>query len=177
MLKNSPVFRPLALSSTGLLRSLSRFFLFTASLTTLVLAQSASAETFYKWVDKAGSTHYTQTPPGKNSAKSAKKVYIDDLAPPTPVAPANTENSNSNANTGTTNGNSNSGNATSVMDANQLANAATNGSVPNTNGQQQAPQTTTAPQPQPVITPITPPPANRLIVPTQDQTRPAFSER
>lgn len=173
MLKNSPAVRPLGLSSTGLIYSLSRGLLFAASLGTLVLAQSASAETFYKWVDKAGSTHYTQTPPGKNSAKSAKKVYIDDQAPPTPVAPANTENSTNNANTGT----SNSGNATSVMDANQLANAATNGSVPNTNGQQQAPQATTAPQPQPVITPITPPPANRLIVPTQDQTRPAFSER
>lgn len=173
MLKNSPAFRPLRLSSTGLIYSLSRGLLFAASLSTLVLAQSASAETFYKWVDKAGSTHYTQTPPGKNSAKTAKKVYIDDLAPPTPVAPANTENNTNNANTG----NSNNGNATSVMDANQLANAATNGSVPNTNGQQQAPQATTAPQPQPVITPITPPPANRLIVPTQDQTRPAFSER
>lgn len=173
MLKNSPAVRPLGLSSTGLIYSLSRGLLFAASLGTLVLAQSASAETFYKWVDKAGSTHYTQTPPGKNSAKSAKKVYIDDQAPPTPVAPANTENSTNNANNGT----SNSGNATSVMDANQLANAATNGSVPNTNGQQQAPQATTASQPQPVITPITPPPANRLIVPTQDQTRPAFSER
>lgn len=173
MLKNSPAVRPLGLSSTGLIYSLSRGLLFAASLGTLVLAQSVNAETFYKWVDKAGSTHYTQTPPGKNSAKSAKKVYIDDQAPPTPVAPANTENSTNNANTGT----SNSGNATSVMDANQLANAATNGSVPNTNGQQQAPQATTVSQPQPVITPITPPPANRLIVPTRDQTRPAFSER
>lgn len=173
MLKNSPTFKPSALLFTGLPHRLSSVFLFTVGLSTLVLAQSASAETFYKWVDKAGSTHYTQTPPGKNSAKSAKKVYIDDLAPPTPVATTNTENSTNNANTG----NSNNGNATSVMDANQLANAATNGSVPNTNGQQQAPQATTAPQSQPVITPITPPPANRLIVPTQDQTRPAFSER
>ncbi|RYY80447.1 MAG: DUF4124 domain-containing protein [Moraxellaceae bacterium] len=160
--KQTTFAKTISLSQNRPFMMLSRGLILLASLGTLVVMQAASAETFYKWVDKDGSTHYTQTPPGKNGVKSAQKVYIDDLAPPTPVALANTENGNSN------------GNPTSVMDSNQLANAANNGSVPNGSGRQ-IPQS--MPQSQPMITPITPPPANRLIVPTQDQSRPVFSER
>lgn len=173
MLKNSLKFQKqatrskiMSFTSGRSFHMLSRGFMLVAAFSTIIYGQSAAAETFYKWVGKDGSTHYTQTPPGKNGVRSAKKVYIDDLAPPTPVAPANAENSNGTANS----------TPTSVMDANQLANAANNGSIPNSNGQQ-IPPAVTAPQPQPVITPVTPPPANRLIVPTQDQTRPAFTER
>lgn len=137
-----------------------------ASLSTLVLVQSANAETFYKWVDKDGSTHYTQAPPRKTSVRSAKKVYIDDQAPATPAAnmPANGENNNNTT-----------GNSTPVMNANQLATAANNASVPNVSNSAQPASSPAAPQQ--VITPIIAPPANRLIVPTQDQARPAFSER
>ncbi len=170
MLKNSPEFqmrvqpafkKPISMLTSTLM---TRGFILAASLGALLWSHGVAAETFYKWVDKDGSTHYTQTPPGKNGVRSAKKVYIDDLAPPTPVATTNSENRD--------------GNLTSTMDANQLANAANNGSIPNSNGQQ-IPQTVTVPQSQPqqVITPITPPPANRLIVPAQDQVRPVFSEQ
>lgn len=55
--------------------------LLAASLGLCLGSPSASAETFYKWVDKDGSTHYTQTPPTKKGAKATKKVFIDDMAP------------------------------------------------------------------------------------------------
>lgn len=166
----------------GLFILLARQAILIAGLGTLALFSSAHAATFYKWVDKAGSTHYTQTPPGRSAVRAAKKVYIDDQAPSTPAPAANvpaTGESSTNVN----------GNSTSAMNSTQLATAANNAAVPG-NGQQVT-QTTTqaapspaapapaqaAPQPQPVITPVSPPPANRLIVPTQDQSRPAFAER
>ena len=73
------------------------------------------------------------------------------------------------------NNNNTTGNSTPVMNANQLATAANNASVPNVSNSAQPASSPAAPQQ--VITPIIAPPANRLIVPTQDQARPAFSER
>lgn len=117
---------------------------------------SVSAETFYKWIDKDGSTHYTQTPPTKKGAKATKKVFIDNMAPTTPTPAPNTANTNNPNGQPATN-------QTSNMDSNQLATAANNGAVPSS-----APQTT--------LTSITAPPAGGLITPDQSQIRPAFSE-
>lgn len=131
--------------------------LLAASLGFCLGSASASAETFYKWVDKDGSTHYTQTPPSKKGAKATRKVFIDDMAPASSTPATNAVNAN------TPNGQPAS-NQTSNMDSNQLATAATNGSVP-------TPQTTTNSG----ITAITPPPAGGMITPDQSQIRPAFS--
>ena len=43
----------------------------------VLLLNSVYAQTYYKWVDKAGSTHYTQTPPPGSLAKKAKAVQVD----------------------------------------------------------------------------------------------------
>lgn len=132
--------------------------LLAASLGLCLGSPSASAETFYKWVDKDGSTHYTQTPPSKKGAKATKKVFIDDMAPAMPTPAPNAANANNPNGQPATN-------QTSNMDSNQLATAATNGSVP-------ASQSTVDSG----IIPITPPPAGGLITPDQSQIRPAFSE-
>lgn len=54
----------------------------------LLASFPASAEKFYKWVDDAGSTHYTQTPPPKAYIK--KSALVDIVVPQpssTPPAP------------------------------------------------------------------------------------------
>lgn len=140
----------------------------------LLFLNSVSAQTYYKWVDKAGSTHYTQTPPPGSLARKAKAVQVDE----TPVPQYASNNQSNNLET-------NNGSNTSVLNANQLAQAANAGSVPNS-----PPQVAQPTNPQPMVQPaprqnnvngrsrpITPPSANRLITPTQDQSRPAFSEQ
>lgn len=55
----------------------------------LLASFPAAAEKYYKWVDDAGSTHYTQTPPPKAYIK--KSTLVDIIATPpssTPVVPA-----------------------------------------------------------------------------------------
>ncbi|XID74248.1 DUF4124 domain-containing protein [Alkanindiges sp. WGS2144] len=134
---------------------------------TVLFAGTANAQAFYKWVDKDGSTHYTQTPPPGSRGKNIKRIVVDDMAPATPTAARETSAdsaSNSNA----------PGNSS------QLAQAATAGSIPdNRQTPQPAPATTNQPSQQPTanIPVITPPPANRLITPEQEEVRPAFSER
>ncbi len=153
-----------------------------ACLGSALLINSASAQTFYKWVDKAGSTHYTQTPPPGNLAKKAKTVQVDE----TPVSQYSTNNSNANGNTTES---SNSNNATG-LNSNQLAQTANAGSIPdlpqnlsrptinnNANNSTSNSQPTPRSAPSPAFQSITPPPDNRLITPSQDQVRPAFSER
>ena len=154
-----------------------------AVLGSAVLINSASADTFYKWVDKSGSTHYTQTPPPRNLAKKAKTVQVDSAPPPQSYA------NNVNANTADAN-NPNNPNTASGLNATQLAQAANSGAVPNaqphpsvqnniaeTNNRVPTSQPVQRSAPAPVIQPITPPPANRLIQPSQSQVRPAFSDQ
>ena len=160
-----------------------------ACLTTSLLLNQASAQTFYKWIDKAGSTHYTQTPPPGSLAKKAKAVQVDDATP--------AQNYSNNASDATPN----NVNTASGLNANQLAQAANSGAVPNGQPNMQQPPaqnnaqpsnnsngnpnnnrvpSTPPPQritPPPALQSITPPPANRLIQPSQDQVRPAFSDR
>ena len=40
----------------------------------LLAIQTSHAEHFYKWVDEAGATHYTQTPPPQKKATTTVKV-------------------------------------------------------------------------------------------------------
>lgn len=67
----------------------------------LLASFPAAAEKYYKWVDDAGSTHYTQTPPPKAYIK--KSALVDIIATPpssTPVPPVVSDlnqNSNNNA--------------------------------------------------------------------------------
>ena len=160
-----------------------------ACLTTSLLLNQASAQIFYKWIDKAGSTHYTQTPPPGSLAKKAKAVQVDDATP--------AQNYSNNASDVTPN----NANTASGLNANQLAQAANSGAVPNGQPNMQQPPaqnnaqpsnnsngnpnnnrvpSTPPPQritPPPALQSITPPPANRLIQPSQDQVRPAFSDR
>lgn len=166
-----------------------------ACLTTSLLLNQASAQTFYKWVDKAGSTHYTQTPPPGSLAKKAKTVQVDDVTP-APNYSNNTSNTNNASDAAPNNATTASG-----LNANQLAQAANSGAVPNGQPNMQQPpaqnnvppsnslnanpsnsRVTNTPPPQritppPVLQSITPPPANRLLQPSQDQVRPAFSGR
>jgi hypothetical protein len=61
---------------------------------------SVHAEKYYKWVDDAGSTHYTQTPPPKAYIK--KSVLVDIIPTPpssTPPAPVITDLNQLNGNT------------------------------------------------------------------------------
>ena len=160
-----------------------------ACLTTSLLLNQASAQTFYKWIDKAGSTHYTQTPPPGSLAKKAKTVQVDDATP--------AQNYSNNSSDATPN----NVNTASGLNANQLAQAANSGTVPNGQPNMQQPPaqnnvqpsnnsngnpnnnrvpSTPPPQritPPPALQSITPPPANRLIQPSQNQVRPAFSDR
>lgn len=52
----------------------------------------SQAQSFYKWVDKNGSTHYTKTPPPKNAkAKGQVETYHFPVqAQTTTTTPANT---------------------------------------------------------------------------------------
>ncbi len=55
----------------------------------LLASFPAAAEKYYKWVDDAGSTHYTQTPPPKAYIKKSALVDIVPTAPSsTPTPPA-----------------------------------------------------------------------------------------
>lgn len=147
--KNTPAVKSHSLAKTAVLL---------VGLSGYLMSASVAAETFYKWIDKDGSTHYTQTPPTKKGAKATKKVFIDDMAPASPTPAPNAANANNPNGQPATN-------QTSNMDSNQLATAANNGSVPTA-------QTTSNSG----IIPITPPPAGGLITPDQSQIRPAFSE-
>ena len=163
-----------------------------ACLTTSLLLNQASAQTFYKWVDKAGSTHYTQTPPPGSLARKAKTIQVDD------AIPAQNYNNNSSETNPSTTQNGDSNNTASGLNSNQLAQAANSGSIPNTqpnmsqsssaqptaqnNAQPSNNRAPNTPPPQritppPALQSITPPPANRLIQPSQNQIRPAFSDR
>lgn len=44
----------------------------------LFVAQASFAQSFYKWVDEKGATHYTQNPPPQ---KAVKKVAVTTLTP------------------------------------------------------------------------------------------------
>ena len=48
-----------------------------ATLSAIMLSH-AHAVQFYKWLDKNGSTHYTQEHPGQNASKILKTVLVDD---------------------------------------------------------------------------------------------------
>ncbi len=45
------------------------------------LSSPALAQSFYKWVDAAGATHYSHTPPPASQTKAAKKVKVDTHTP------------------------------------------------------------------------------------------------
>lgn len=114
------------------------------------LINSVQAVQFYKWIDKNGSTHYSQEHPGKNAVKIVKTVLVDDTPPP--IVTSSVPNPVSDQTTTT---------------SNQPENASGN----------PTPQQTAQPVAQPPVLSITPPPANKLIQPSQEQTRPAFSQK
>lgn len=114
------------------------------------LINSAQAVQFYKWIDKNGSTHYSQEHPGRNAVKIVKTVLVDDTPPPTATSPAPNPLSDQ-----------------TTTATSQPENASTNPAT------QQTPQ----PAAQPPVLSMTPPPANKLIQPSQEQARPAFSQK
>ena len=66
-------------------------------ITALMCSSSAlMAQSFYKWVDQHGSTHYTTTPPPKNAKKLSK---VDTYHHPQSKATTPTQPSNPNQNT------------------------------------------------------------------------------
>lgn len=60
------------------------------ALIALLLSQTATASTYYKWVDASGSTHYTETPPPKGLKSHSKKVVVDGAQPMTTAASTTT---------------------------------------------------------------------------------------
>jgi hypothetical protein len=66
------------------MRFLSSSFMFTLCLS--LWASTSHAQSFYKWIDAQGSTHYTLTPPPK-SAQNMGQVKTHDGPPPPPVLP------------------------------------------------------------------------------------------
>lgn len=147
-------------------------------LSSLLLSSNVmAADTYYRWVDKDGSTKYTLTPPPKRTGKAVRTVKVDTTPVMASTAPVN--------NNGQQNPNPNSADAQQTASAN----AALNGHQP-TQNQQANGQGTATPSPNsaainntappnsvpaaPAITAITPPPANRVIVPTQAEARPVF---
>lgn len=124
---------------------------------TATTINSAQATQFYKWIDKTGTTHYTQEHPGKKAVKILKNVMTDDTPPPSvmPMTPASTMPSGNPA----------------EQNANPATNQQTNTSTP----VDPAAQPAVAPQQAPSLI-VTPPPQNRLITPTQEQSRPTFSQ-
>ena len=67
-------------------------------LITMLMCSSSAlmAQSFYKWVDQHGSTHYTTTPPPKNAKKLSK---VDTYHHPQSKATTPTQPSNPNQNT------------------------------------------------------------------------------
>ncbi|WP_298142084.1 DUF4124 domain-containing protein [uncultured Acinetobacter sp.] len=66
-------------------------------ITALMCSSSAlMAQSFYKWVDQHGSTHYTTTPPPKNAKKLSK---VDTYHHPQSKATKPAQPSNQNPNT------------------------------------------------------------------------------
>lgn len=53
----------------------------------LALAPALAAQTYYKWKDASGATHYSETPPPKGRA-SAVKVRAGESVPAAEAAPA-----------------------------------------------------------------------------------------
>jgi hypothetical protein len=118
----------------------------TGALLCAATLSSAQAVQFYKWIDKNGSTHYTQEHPGKNASKIIKTVLVDDTPPPASSTPT-------------------------------PASIATNAEQPSTAPDQANNSTSSVPQAQQPSVTITRPPANHLIQPSQEQSRPAFSNQ
>ena len=56
-----------------------------------LVSSSLSAEQMYKWVDKDGKVHYTQTPPPADAAADVKSLNIS-APPPDPTTLSNTQN-------------------------------------------------------------------------------------
>lgn len=127
-----------------------------AILGSLLFASTASAEIYYRWVDKDGSTKYTLNPPAKGQGTIIRRVYVDG----TPLPISNTPTTN-------LNGQPNSAENQQTQNGQAVGQVA-----PNVNST--AVNSTVTPTPAQAITP---PPANRLIVPSQDQSRPVFDNQ